>query len=505
MRLRFGSVCSGIEAASVAWNPLGWEAAWFSEIEPFPSALLAHHFPTVPNLGDMTTLPERIRAGEVEAPDVLCGGTPCQAFSVAGKRHSLGDERGSLSLTFCNVADSIDAIRRDRGLQPCIVFWENVPGVLSTKDNAFGCFLAELVGSDFPLSTPSGRWPSAGMASGPKRKAAWRVLDAKHFGVPQRRRRVFLVGRGLEEGLAFDPAKVLFEPKGLPRADEAGERPREDLAAYAEGSFGAYREVSAAGPVRTAGGTYGGGSENLLLCYDMTHANDVIRSAPTAPTLLSRMGTAVWNGQAYVVGGVDEQVSDAFQIYNAAGNLWTEYPALSERRSEPVCFVYRDSLYVVGGSNSKGILRYDLSAESSGTWQTVADFPENQVGGVAFVVGENEVYAGLGRNNDNNMRTDFYYATDSLTHWEPIPNTPESLESISSGVYDSEGNRFWMVDSSGKIWEYSLSDATWRARSLVPTRMKNYHMFQLDGIIYILGQDVWSKNKFFIYNPIWDN
>ena len=72
------------------------------------------------------------------------------------------------------------------------------------------------------------------------------------------------------------------------------------------------------------------------------------------------------------------------------------------------------------------------------------------------------------------MRTDFYYATDSLTHWEPIPNTPESLESISSGVYDSEGNRFWMVDSSGKIWEYSLSDATWRARSLVPTRMKNY-------------------------------
>ena len=291
MRLRFGSVCSGIEAASVAWNPLGWEAAWLSEIEPFPCAVLAHHFPTIPNLGDMTTLPERIRAGEAEAPEILCGGTPCVAFSVAGKRKSLDDERGLLSLTFCNVADSIDAVRRERGLSPCIVFWENVPGVLNTKDNAFGCLLGELVGADAPLSTPSGRWPSAGLVAGPKRKAAWRVLDAQYFGVPQRRRRVFLVGRGAEEGLAFDPAKVLFEPKGLPRADEASERPREDLAAYAEGSFGAYREVSAAGPVRTAGGTYGGGSENLLLCYDMTHANDVIRSAPTAPTLLSRMGT----------------------------------------------------------------------------------------------------------------------------------------------------------------------------------------------------------------------
>ena len=89
--MRFGSVCSGIEAASVAWHPLGWKAAWLSEIEKFPCALLAHHYPDVPNLGDMTTLPNRIRSGEVEAPDVFCGGTPCQAFSVAGLRKSLDD------------------------------------------------------------------------------------------------------------------------------------------------------------------------------------------------------------------------------------------------------------------------------------------------------------------------------------------------------------------------------------------------------------------------------
>jgi len=138
--MRFGSVCSGIEAASVAWHPLGWTTAWLAEIEQFPSAVLAHHYPQVQNLGDMTSLPERILGGEVEAPDVFCGGTPCQAFSVAGLRKSLDDARGNLSLTFCEIADAIDTIRAQRGQHPAVIFWENVPGVLSTKDNAFGCF-----------------------------------------------------------------------------------------------------------------------------------------------------------------------------------------------------------------------------------------------------------------------------------------------------------------------------------------------------------------------------
>lgn len=213
MTIRFGSVCSGIEAASVAFGPLGWQAAWFSEIEPFPCAVLQHHFPGVPNLGDMTTLPERIRSGEVEAPDMLCGGTPCQAFSVAGLRKSLDDERGNLSLVFCEIADAIDSIRSVRGLPPSIVFWENVPGVLNTKDNAFGCFMGELVGADSPLSSDSGRWPSAGVVTGPKRKVAWRVLDAQHFGVPQRRRRVFVVASARDGRI--DPAKILFERKSL--------------------------------------------------------------------------------------------------------------------------------------------------------------------------------------------------------------------------------------------------------------------------------------------------
>ena len=208
--MKFGSVCSGIEAASVAWNSLGWDAEWFAEIEPFPSAVLAHHYPDVPNLGDMTLLPEKILNGEIEAPDILCGGTPCQAFSVAGNRQSLDDARGNLTLTFCEIADAIDS-RRDK---PAIIFWENVPGVLNTKDNAFGCFLARLAGEDSELKPSGKRWTNAGVVFGHKRTVAWRILDAQYFGLAQRRKRVFVVASARE---GFDPAEILFEFEGLRR------------------------------------------------------------------------------------------------------------------------------------------------------------------------------------------------------------------------------------------------------------------------------------------------
>ena len=210
----FGSVCSGIEAASVAWHPLGWRAAWLSEIEPFPCAVLAHHYPTVPNLGDMTKLVGKIRSREVEAPDVFCGGTPCQAFSVAGNRQSLDDARGNLSLTFCEIANAIDDVRYAAGDDECVVFWENVPGVLSTKDNAFGCFLAGLAGEDEPVVPPGKKWENAGLVLGPRRAVAWRTLDAQYFGLAQRRRRVFVVASARA---GFDPAAVLFEWQGLRR------------------------------------------------------------------------------------------------------------------------------------------------------------------------------------------------------------------------------------------------------------------------------------------------
>lgn len=205
--MRFLSVCSGIEAASVAWSPLGWHAVAFSEIERFPCAVLAHHYPHVPNRGDMTAFKD----WPDDAIDLLCGGTPCQSFSVAGLRAGLDDPRGDLMLTYGALA----ARYRPRWL-----VWENVPGVLSSNEGRdFGSFLGLLgqLGYGF----------------------AYRVLDAQHFGVPQRRRRVFVVAC-LGDWRAA--AAVLFERHSLsghpaPRR-EAGQNLAGTLSARTEGGGG---------------------------------------------------------------------------------------------------------------------------------------------------------------------------------------------------------------------------------------------------------------------------
>lgn len=162
--MRYASVCDGISAVSVAWTPLGWECSWCSEIDPFANAVLAHRWPSHANVGDMLKIDERIRArGPI---DVLVGGTPCQSFSVAGLRGGLDDPRGNLALRFCQLAGV---------LRPRWIVWENVPGVLSSGGGRdFGAIVGALVQLGYGLS--------------------WRVLDAQFFGVPQRRRRVFVVG-----------------------------------------------------------------------------------------------------------------------------------------------------------------------------------------------------------------------------------------------------------------------------------------------------------------------
>lgn len=226
--MRYGSVCSGIEAASKAWEPLGWKPAWFSEIEPFPSAVLANHWPEVTNLGDMTKIADAVRAGDVGAPDVLVGGTPCQAFSIAGLREGLSDDRGKLTLSYVELANAIDAKRRERGEPESIIVWENVPGVLSSKDNAFGCFLAGLAGESSELQPAGGKWTHAGCVSGPERVIAWRVLDAQFFGVAQRRRRVFVVASARK---GFDPAAVLFELDSVRRDSEPRRETQKAVAA----------------------------------------------------------------------------------------------------------------------------------------------------------------------------------------------------------------------------------------------------------------------------------
>lgn len=214
MVVKFGSVCSGIEAASVSFAKYGWKATWFSEIEPFASAVLSHHYPNIPNLGDMQKLPDMILNREIIAPEVFCGGCPCQSFSLAGNRKSLDDSRGNLTLTFCEIADAIDQIRKEDGKQPSTIFYENVPGILSTHDGAFGCFLAALAGEVEPLMPSGKKWSNAGLVFGPKRAIAWRVLDAQYFGLPQRRKRVFVVASARK---GISPAEILFEFDRLSR------------------------------------------------------------------------------------------------------------------------------------------------------------------------------------------------------------------------------------------------------------------------------------------------
>ena len=204
--MKFGSVCSGIEAASVAWEPLGWEAQWFSEIEQFPSAVLAHRFPSVPNLGDMTKIHET-QIFQDATIDLLVGGTPCQSFSVAGLRKGLTDPRGNLMLTFLSLAQR---------KKPRWIIWENVPGVLSSNGGRdFATFLSALAECGYGF--------------------AYRVLDAQYFGVAQRRRRVFVVGYFGD----WRPAgAVLFEQDCLSGNSKKGREKRKTTSEDAQGGSG---------------------------------------------------------------------------------------------------------------------------------------------------------------------------------------------------------------------------------------------------------------------------
>jgi DNA (cytosine-5)-methyltransferase 1 len=192
----YGSVCSGIEAATVAWHPIGWKAAWYSEIEKFPSAVLANRYPNTPNLGDMTRLHDNPGRTPIE---LLVGGTPCQSFSVAGLRAGMADPRGNLALVFLKLADVA---------RPRWIVWENVPGVLSSNGGRdFASFLAALGQLGYG-------W-------------AYRVLDAQNFGVPQRRRRVFVVGY---LGDWRHSAAVLFERYCLSGDSTKGRKTGEETA-----------------------------------------------------------------------------------------------------------------------------------------------------------------------------------------------------------------------------------------------------------------------------------
>jgi DNA (cytosine-5)-methyltransferase 1 len=255
--------CSGIGAPEIACPEIDWRLA--SEIERFPRAVLMHRYGVVPATqssardsgrylwGDMTALRVRhMRRLGIPFPNVIVAGTPCQAFSIAGARKSLDDARGNLTLQFVRMVHAIRKATRDADGRSVLrwLLWENVPGVLSTKDNAFGCFLSGLVGADDPLCTPDGsRWPDAGMVAGPFARAAWRILDAQYFELAQRRRRVFVV---VGFGDDCDPAAVLFERLGLHGNHAPGREVRQDvtgtLSARSHGGGGLGTDLELGGP-----------------------------------------------------------------------------------------------------------------------------------------------------------------------------------------------------------------------------------------------------------------
>lgn len=228
VKMIYGSVCSGIEAATVAWHPLGWKPAFFSEIEKFPREVLKHHYPAVPLHGDFTTIKEK-QYGSIQ---LLVGGTPCQSFSVAGLRKGLGDDRGNLALEFLRLA------QRE---SPDWILWENVPSVLSSNEGKdFGAFLGGLAELGYGF--------------------AYRVLDARYFGVPQERRRVFLVGYfgGWQRA-----ASVLFEQESLYGYPAPIRNEGKGTSCFTPASFGTYR--SGCGTLTASGGDIGGGSDNLIV------------------------------------------------------------------------------------------------------------------------------------------------------------------------------------------------------------------------------------------------
>ncbi len=204
-KLTFGSVCSGIEASQLAFQPFGFQQLWSSEIADFPSKVLEHHYPSIPNVGDMLNLPRLILDEKVQAPDLLCGGTPCQAFSLAGWKNGLSDERGQLTITFIDIANAIDEIRAKKDKERSIILWENVEGALNDRTNAFGNFIAGLAGFEDELKVK--KWSKSGFLKGKLRNVAWRVLDAKYFGLPQQRKRLFVLAGDKN----FRPDEVLFE------------------------------------------------------------------------------------------------------------------------------------------------------------------------------------------------------------------------------------------------------------------------------------------------------
>jgi DNA (cytosine-5)-methyltransferase 1 len=304
----------------------------------------------------MRLLPKLVLNGEIDAPDILVGGTPCQGFSVAGRRGGLKDPRGQLTLSYVELADAIDQKREQRGDEPCVIVWENVPGVFSDKGNAFGHFLASLVGEIVALEPPGGRWSNVGYVSGPKRSAAWIVKDAQYFGVAQRRRRVFVVASARE---GFNPEEVLFEFDGSRRDDAPERTPWREDASTIEGSvdgsggtivaarmvgFGGYVEDDIASTLKSR--DYKDVTD--LIAFNQSGFAHFVESDVCSPI---RSGNANGDGDArsstLLAIAIQERASSTNMSAGPQGKGWQEdvsYTLESRHSVQSVAYAFRDEM-----------------------------------------------------------------------------------------------------------------------------------------------------------------
>ena len=288
--MKYLSVCSGIEAATVAWHSLGWEPQAFSEIEKFPSQVLKHHYPNVPNLGDMTKF-EEWNLGTI---DLLVGGTPCQSFSVAGLRKGLDDPRGNLMLTYGAIANRF---------RPRWLVWENVPSVLSSNGGRdFGSFLGMLGELGYG-------W-------------AYRVLDAQYFGVAQRRRRVFVVGHFGDWQRA---AAVLFERHSLQGNPAPSREKRKRITTFFESSLAQYREDNVGGTLKASGGVLGRGSETFVAHSVEANPLESNEIFALAENTIGRQPQNGGNGDGFTEGG-PMYTLNATGIHGVAHQIAPCYP-----------------------------------------------------------------------------------------------------------------------------------------------------------------------------------
>lgn len=390
--MRFLSVCSGIEAASVAWNPLGWKAVAFSEIEPFPCAVLAHHYPDTPNWGDMTNYKEWPDV----AIDLLCGGTPCQSFSVAGLRKGLDDPRGNLMLTFGAIAAKY---------RPRWLVWENVPGVLSSNGGQdFASFLGLLSGQI--VKVPAGGWRNSGIVSGIAEAygVAYRVLDAQFFGVPQRRRRVFVVGC---LGDWRSAAAVLLERHGLSGNPPPSRQTRQGLAptlsARAQGGGGLGTDFDCDGGLITGtltqsalvGGSAGGGDgrDSFLVpqAFGGNNTAGAIEVATALNACASASGRMDFETETFIAHSLRSEGFDASEDGTGRGT-----PLVAQAHAPAIAFDCKSS-----GQNGFGI-----GIEVAGTQRAMAHSNSHTNGGGHQAVVTTLAIRGRGDSHNLETRTD---------------------------------------------------------------------------------------------------